>query len=196
MFRPENGARRDTVNPDIGPQLKRQGMRHHGQPGLGHAINRVAGHGPLGMDIHDIDDRCARGTQFRQQRLNEEKGSAQIAADEVIPVLARHLPHRGGVEAGGIVDQNVESICFCPHGISDLFRRRRVSQVSLQAERAVWPILVQRTDQLVRRFLAAVIVQPDAAASGMKRPDHFRTDALCRPRDQHIPGSGHYRIAH
>ena len=107
-FRPEDRARRHGVDAHFGRQLDRQRPRQAEQPGLGGAVQRVAGQRPFGMHVGHIDDGAARRAQIGSGRLRQKKRRLQVAADQVIPGGGVDAAQRRCKEGRCVVDQRIE----------------------------------------------------------------------------------------
>jgi len=68
-FRPKDRAGRHSIDAHCGCQLDRQRPRQAEQPGLGGAVERIAGQRAFGMHVGYIDDGAARRAQIGGSRL-------------------------------------------------------------------------------------------------------------------------------
>ena len=103
-FRPYDHTWRNRVDAHIRRQFLRQRARERGQPTLGHAVQQMAVHGTLGMDVHDIDDGTMVAAQLCCCRLRQQQRGFEVGADQVIPALLVNLFQWRGIKAGGVVD--------------------------------------------------------------------------------------------
>jgi hypothetical protein len=101
------------------------------------------------MDIDHVDDQPAAALQPRRRGLRQEQRRLEVAADELVPVGFGDLADRGGVEARGVVDEDVEPAPRGRGALDDARQRGRVEQVALhQRDGTGAPGLERRGERL------------------------------------------------
>ncbi len=183
LLGPENGAGGNAVDPDMGTQLLCQGLGQHGQSRLSGAVERVLAQGAIGVYVDQVDDATFALAQCWSECLAQEIGGFQVTAHQVIPLHRSGLPDRGGVEAGGIVHQQIQPPPLRQGRLRQLLIVAFI-QIRLQQAGAVVACGIQVGEQLLRGTSRMPVVDQNAIAGCMQVPAYDRTDALCAAGNQ------------
>ena len=100
----------DRVDPDLRRPLHRQRPGQRVEAGLGRAVRRDAGRGPVRRDRRDVDDRAA-GVLLCITALAawaHEQRREQVEPDDLVVEARRRRRGVGARRAAGVVDQHVE----------------------------------------------------------------------------------------
>jgi histidine ammonia-lyase len=184
-LRPQHRSRCNAVDADFRSQLARQRPGQHREARLGRAVHRMCLEGTQAVDIDHIDDESALPGQARCGGLREEQGSLQVAAHEVVPLGERDLPHRGRVEAGGVVDQDVQAPKFQQDGSHQFFRGLRARQLRRVNRGRMGTDLVESVRQGDGGSGGGAIMNEYIGSGGVQRACYLRADPARAAGDEH-----------
>src|SRR5690554_5117853 len=102
-FRPENGAGRHAVYPDIRCQVFCPGAGKGGQAGFAGAVQRMVLEWLFAVDIDQVDHRAGAVLQSRQAVLEQEERGFEVGAHNRLPVIFGGSLGRVGVGSGRVV---------------------------------------------------------------------------------------------
>jgi len=135
------------------------------------------------VDVDDVDDGAAGEREVRRRLLGEEQGSAQVRAEQLVPVARFDRADARGIERRGVVDEEIQAPEALARRADERLRRDRREQVGAHAHGASGAHGVQLLLQLQHRGIRAAVVQHDVGAGRVQAPRDRRADALRRAGD-------------
>ena len=147
------------------------------------------------MDVDDVDDQPALRPKARCGRLRQKQRRLQIAAHQVVPMGLRDVAHRGRIEGGRAVDQNVEPPEFAQRGRDQYLGGPGLEQIRALRGGGPGAACVELVDQGSGVDGGAAIVNQHIRPASVQRAHDFRAHAPRAAGHQHgAPGEGKGRL--
>jgi hypothetical protein len=124
----------DGVDADLGCPGLRHGLREHVQGGLRGAVVGVGGPGMQPAQRADVDDAAGGGAQVRMGSLGHEEGSTGVGGEHRVPLLDGDVFEDFGLEAAGVVDEEVDTAKLFGDGGDGLHDAFGIAEIAADGE--------------------------------------------------------------
>ncbi len=153
------------------------------RPAFGRGVVGLADVARLADEGAHVDDLAPTLLRHvRQDRVHRVEGAVEVYLDHLVPVLHRELLERAVYVYAGVVDKDVYAPVLLYRLIYEPLGLLRVRDISLDRD-GLATSLGDLVDQLLRRFLAARVVDHDLGSSPRHLLRYRPAKAPARPRN-------------